>query len=293
MQSTRRFLPPIFTGTLLMALAMAGCGDQSTAPNAGISASEAQDVANVVSTDADAILDASTMDPATGVALAPARTSPPPCTPAKSPSSPANSDGDPVPDSVRFDFSGCAFTRGNFSFAISGLIDALDPTPATTDFGIRLVFTGFTVARTNETTSRTTTAEFNGTRQITGNADALNHIITNFTTKVTLPGGGTVTHVKNWNATFTADTPGSIVLGQLLPSGILNIAGTSQWSRGSDESFALTITTSGLHFNASCTIAPRFDAGSSSLVITRHGETVNVLVQHTACGQYTVTRTPG
>ena len=296
MQITKTVSAPLTA--ILVAVAVAACSDEGTAPSTGLSASQVQDVAEVIVTEADATLDAAPLDPATGVALAPtaggpAHSGPPPCTPDVSPNPLSNSDGDAVPDSARFDFAGCTFTRGPYSFVVSGVIDILDPTSVSTDFGIRSVFIGFTWERTITVTSRTTTVEFNGARQVTGNADALQHLITNFQTEITLPRGGTVSHVKDWNSSFTADTPGSIAHGQPLPSGILNIAGSSQWSRGENEVFSITITTSGLHFNASCTVAPRFDAGSTTAVVTRNGETTNVLVQHTACGQYTVTRSQG
>lgn len=287
-------IPRKMPSLLLLAVAVAACGDQSTTPSSGISASVAQDVADVITVDEEALLDASTMDPATGVAVASPVNGPsfssPPCFPEVTPTPPSNSDGDAIPDSARFDFAGCSFVRGNFSISISGLIDIIDPTAAQAGFGIKTVFTGFTSERTFIPTARTTTVEFNGTRQVTGNADALNHLIVNFQTDVTRPGGGTVSHVKDWNATFTADVPGSIAHGQPLPSGTLNVAGSSDWSRGEDEVFSMTITTSGLHFNADCTVAPRFDAGSTMLVVTKRGETTNVLVEHSACGQYTVTR---
>jgi hypothetical protein len=277
--------------TLALAAVLAACQSESTTPSTDLPASVAQDVADVVTTDQEALLDASTLDPSTGVAVAsPAASSPPPCTPGVSPSPPANSDGDMVPDSARFDFTGCSFTRGNYSFVLSGLIDILDPTAAEDGFGIKAGFIGFTRERTFVPTSRVTTAVFNGIRQVSGNSDAINHLITDFHTDVTLPRGRTVSHVKDWNATFTADQPGSIAHGQPVPSGTLNVAGSSAWSRGDNEVFSMSITTSGLHYNAACTVAPRFDAGSSMLVVTRRGETTNVLIEHTACGQYTVTR---
>jgi hypothetical protein len=55
------------------------------------------------------------------------------CTPTTSPTPPTNSDGDPVPDSVRVDFTGCTFAGGSFTATLSGTIDFVDPTPAVTD----------------------------------------------------------------------------------------------------------------------------------------------------------------
>jgi hypothetical protein len=274
----------------LLGLALAACSDGGTGPSTGLTASQAQDVADVVTTDADAMIDASTLT-TTGVAIAPGiQHGSPPCSPSITPNPPSNSDGDAVPDSVRFDFAGCSFSRGLFDFQLSGFIDVTDPVPGPDDFGIRFVFTDFTSQRTLQQTNRTTTVEFNGTRQITGNSSSLSHLITNFRTDVTFPHGGTASHVKDWNGSFTADQAGSITPGQPLPSGTLNIAGSSQWTRGADEVFSITITTSGLHYDASCTVAPKFDAGTVTAVVTRSSQVTNVVIQHTACGQYTVTR---
>lgn len=293
MQRTHR-TRTLLLAALTAALGLSACGDNGTAPSTGaLTASQAQDVADVVATDADAMIDASTVT-STGVMLAPGlNAGNPPCSPAITPIPPLNSDGDLVPDSLRFDFTGCSFSRGPFDFVVSGFIDVTDPVPAPDNFGIRFFFTDFTSSRTLQGTSRTVTVEFNGARQITGTSSTLNHLITNFRTDVTLPGGGTVHHVKDWNGSFTADVAGSIVPGQPLPSGTLNVAGTSHWTRGADEDFSIVVTSSGLHYEAACTIAPKFDAGTMTAVVTRGDVVTNVIIQHTACGQYTVTRSHG
>jgi len=102
--------------------------------------------------------------------------------------------------------------------------------------------------------------------------------------------GSTANHTRNWSATFTADVAGSITFDSPLPSGTWNLAGTSTWTRGS-RTHQVTVTTNpALHFNASCTVVPRFDAGTLTAVVTRNGTVSTVTVQFTACGQYTVTR---
>ena len=58
------------------------------------------------------------------------------------------------------------------------------------------------------------------------------------------------------------------------------------------HSYSLSVTTNPqLHYNASCTKAPRFDAGTLTAVITRANATATVTIQFTGCGQYTVTVT--
>jgi hypothetical protein len=83
----RRTTPQGIVAAVLIGLALAACSDGGTSPSSGLTASQAQDVADVVTTDADAMLDASTLT-STGVTLAPGiQPSSPPCSPAITPKS--------------------------------------------------------------------------------------------------------------------------------------------------------------------------------------------------------------
>ena len=96
--------------------------------------------------------------------------------------------------------------------------------------------------------------------------------------------------MRTWESIFTADVAGSIMRDALLPSGTWSVNGTSSWTRG-QRSYSLTVTTNPpLHYNASCTTAPRFDAGKLTAVVVRNSQTVTVTIEFTACGEYTVTR---
>lgn len=279
-------------GTL--ALGLAACSSTSNGPSnpPALSQAQADSVGETLSADASELIDASTFAGGSGVALSAGSSLVPPagCVPATSPASPTNSDADPVPDSVRFDFSGCSFTIGNYTYTAGGTIDFLDPTPLATDFALRSKFTDFTRSRTNNLLNRTVATKQNGTRLIAGNADSLLHTITNFTTDYTFADGSTARHVKDWNSKFKADVAGSIAHGFPLPDGNLTIAGTSTWTRGG-ATWNLSLTTPvPLHRNATCAVPPRFDSGTAVAVVTRNGNTSTVTVQFTACGQYTVTR---
>src|SRR5438034_202201 len=92
------------------------------------------------------------------------------------------------------------------------------------------------------------------------------------------------------NSAFTADVPGSIQPDARLPSGTLSIEGTSTWTRGTNTYSLVVSTDPVLHYNASCTVRPKFDAGTLHVTVTRNGTASNVTVAFTACGQYTVTR---
>jgi hypothetical protein len=113
---------------------------------------------------------------------------------------------------------------------------------------------------------------------------------TNFRTDYVYGNGATAEHVRTWAVLFTADVAGSIQPNALLPSGSWTVTGTSSWTR-SHSSYSLTVTTNPpLHYNASCTTAPRFDAGTITAVVTQGTHTMTVSIQFTACGKYTVTR---
>ena len=214
--------------------------------------------------------------------------------PTVSPLAPANSDGDRVPDSLRFDFAGCSFTGTRFTVALSGTIDIVDPTATTTDHAIEWKFGDFTRSVTRLATGGTFSTKQNGVRTVTASADALTHSEQNFETDFTYPDGSTATHLRNWNSTFTADVPGSIQPDQRLPSGTWSIAGTSSFTTG-DRSYELMVSTNpDLHYDASCTVRPKFDSGTLHVQVTRMNGTetqqMTVTIAFTACGQYTVTR---
>jgi|SRR5689334_21515830 len=282
-------------GTVAVA-AFAACSD-STSPSSQLTQAEANNVAEVVTTDAAALPEGATFSSATGTTFAagpmlgapvmPAATAN--CTPTKTPASPANSDGDPVPDSVHVDFTGCTFSNPPYTATLSGSIDFVDPTPTVTDRALRTRYTDFTRSVTNTTTNLTRSAKENGTRTIVGTADAL-QIADTMQTDYTFATGTTATHVRKWAANFTADQAGSIQIGSPLPSGNWTVNGSSTWTSGT-SSYSLSVSTNPpLHFNASCTVEPRFDSGTLTAVVTKNSTTTNVTVQFTACGQYTVTR---
>ena len=278
-------------GTVAFA-AFAACSDSSS-PSSTLSQAEANNVAEVVTTDAAQLPEGATFNSSTGAPFASgpigAPASPASCTPTKTPASPANSDGDPVPDSVHVDFAGCTFTNGTFTASLSGAIDFVDPTPTVTDRALRTRFTDFTRSITNSATNQTRSVKDNGTRMVVGSADALQFADT-MQTDYTFAGGATATHVRKWAASFTADQAGSIQMGSALPSGTLSINGSSTYASGTNN-YSLSVATSPpLHHNAGCTVQPRFDAGTLTASVMKNGTTSNVTIQFTACGQYTVTR---
>ena len=248
--------------------------DHSTAPTAPIvSQAQAESLAKTVVSDVVSEMGTATMD---GAAAAPAATlfataplatgTASQCIPAKSPASPLDSDHDGVPDSVRFDYTGCVISYPLAIDSLSGTIDLIDPTPLTADHAVERVFTNFRRATVNLISGATTAVTDNGVRTASHDMTTLRTSETNFRTDYVYANGAVAEHVRTWTSLFTADVAGTILPNTLLPSGTWTVTGTSSWTRG-HSSYSLTVTTDPpLHYNASCTTAPRFDAGKITAV---------------------------
>ena len=296
-------LRPLGAATgLVLALVLAGCSDSTTPSASGnlMTTTEAQSLADDVADDLTGLADASAYDVSTGLSLSVAPiggasiNTPPPACVTISPTVPTSTDGDIVPDSVRFDYSQCVFTRanGNIIDSLSGTIDFLDAQPTIASLGVRHVFTDFVRSRTNVPfPARSFSAVDNGAREWGASADTLGHTITNFVTVRTHPLGRSTTHTRDWVGHFTADLAGSIVLGFPLPAGDWTVNGTGTWARGNRSWSVVTSTITAMHYNPACTVEPRIDSGEVTLTLTRNGVVSNVDVLFTACGSFTVVRT--
>jgi hypothetical protein len=279
-----------------VALALAACKtDNTTTPGTGLlTQQQADSIAATVATDLDGEITTATLDGLGGGSIAASEPVASPmsmqCIPNKSPNPPVNSDSDGVPDSVRFDYAGCVISLPLEVDSISGTIDVIDPTPAAKDHAVERIFTNFEHLTLRLLTGARSSVTANGVRRASRDTTTIHVSETNFRTDFVGPKGGTAEHVRTWDVVFTADVAGSIQPNTLLPSGTWSVNGTSSWTRG-ERSYSLTVTTDPpLHYNASCTTAPRFDAGKLTAVVTKGTETMTVTIEFTACGQYTVTR---
>ena len=282
---------------IVVALLAACSTSPLTSPqNPVLTQPQANAVAEVVATDAASLVGGATLDEATGMpfALAPMPGAPAlalssaTCSPTRTPSPVTNSDGDPVPDSVRVDFTGCTFTGGGHTVTLSGSIDIVDPTPTTTDRAFRTRSNAFTRSITSSTGTTRSVVE-NGVRSVVGTPDQI-QITDTMQTDYAFGNGTTASHARKWLATFTADQAGSIQMASRLPSGNWSVSGSSTFTSATN-SYSLSVTTSApLHFNTSCSVEPRFDSGTLTAVVTKGTASTTVTIQFTACGQYTVTR---
>ena len=289
-----------FTGILgvaaALALGAAACSTDNIAPSSLVlSQAQADSLAEQVVFDAEDEVAGATITTGSGAGAAASLAGPGSgglshCTPTRTPASPGDADGDGVPDSVHVDFTGCVLSFPLETDTVRGTIDVLDPTKLVPDHSVVRIFTNLARVRVYLISGKLTSETRNGTRRTSRDATTLAHTETNFRTDYVFRNGGTATHVKTWTSQFTADVAGSIQPDQPLPSGTWTIAGTSSWTRGAN-SYALTAATNPpLHYSASCTDAPRFDAGTLTLAVARNAHAATVTIQFTACGQYTVTR---
>ncbi|HET8624553.1 MAG TPA: hypothetical protein VFM14_13400 [Gemmatimonadales bacterium] len=278
----------------LMLAGLSACADDGAGPSSGaLTQAQAELAAEAVSDDADAQVDALTSSAADAASFAAGRA---PfgaqCTPVPNVSPvPVDTDGDVVPDSVRFTFDPpCVLSLALRTITLTGIIDVVDPTPVDLDWARRLRFADFRTTRERLLSGAAVSALRNGVRTVTGNADALHHDVTAFTTEFTHADGSVTAHTRTWSSDFTADIPGSIGRNEPLPSGTWDISGSSTWTRENGEWSASVTTNPALHYDAACSEAPRFDGGTLTLVVTRGGSTSTVTIEYTTCGEHEVTR---
>lgn len=288
-----RFLPALAIASVA---GLAGCSDRLTQPAASLSRAQADSLGDAMVADAQSELDVATATGAVpflfGGSPAGADATPttsPTCAPAVSPLPPADADNDFVPDSVRLEWSDCALSFRRGTDTIRGTIDIVDPTPTVADRALTQVFTEFTRIFVDGM-GRVRSIALNGSRSIIRDASHIAFTETDFRTDLAFRDGSTASHLRNWDAAFTADVAGSIVGDFGLPSGTLTIDGTSTWSRDATSYDLQVSTPAALHYDAACTNRLRFDAGQLVAVVTTDGATATVTIDFTACGQYRVTK---
>jgi hypothetical protein len=202
------------------------------------------------------------------------------------PSTAADSDGDGVPDDAIYVFTAppCRFSgsRGG-TLDVVGQLRIQDPAPAAAGFGYEAALTGLRNRFISGDKKVITDVERNGTRVLSGSVSSL-ILSTDLQVKRLFAGKPDAFIDQQWTVTFTP--AGSLQINAPLPSGELDIVGSMNWSRGTED-FALTVTTpTVLHYNATCTdTVQRIDAGELNLAGTIEGVAGFVRVRWTGCGK--------
>ena len=172
--------------------------------------------------------------------------------PCVSPSSAADSDGDGVPDDATYLFTAppCRFTgwRGG-TLDIVGSLRIQDPSSTSAGFGYDATLTGLRSRFTSADTKVIYDVTRNGTRTLSGSVSSL-LLTADLQVIRTFAGHPDAAIDKQWSLNFTPATP--LQINAALPSGTLDIAGTIDWTRGT-EHFVLTVTTpTPLQYDAGC-----------------------------------------
>jgi hypothetical protein len=186
---------------------------------------------------------------------------------------PVDTDGDGVPDDATYTFTAppCRYSdvRG-FTLDVVGQLRVVDPVPESAGFGAVVDFTNFRFTLTTDDADRNYSVTRNGRVTLTGSPTGL-ELSSEMQILRTFSGlsDAAVEHV--WTMSFDPET--TLQINQPLPSGVLTIAGTVNWTRG-NETFELTLTTvTPLHYNAACEdTGQRFDEGELAVSGT-FGET--------------------
>ena len=252
----------------LTTLTTIACGDDLTTGNSALPNGAVDDIGITMRDEVEASLSAltltSSLDPL-GVARAPTS----PALACVNSSTPEDSDGDGVPDDAVYLFTAppCRFTgwRGG-TLDIVGQLRIQDPAPIQAGFGYEGTLTGLRTRFTTADNEVIYDVTRNGTRVLSGSVSNL--ILTSDLQVIRTFGGqpdGAVD--KEWTLTYSPER--NIQINTPIPGGTLDIAGSVDWTRGT-EHYVLTVTTpTPLHYNDGCVeTVQRIDRGEMHLAGT-------------------------
>jgi hypothetical protein len=168
-------------------------------------------------------------------------------------STPADNDGDGVPDDATYVLTAppCQFEgwRGG-TLDLVGQLRLQDPAPTDAGFGYDATLTVLRTRYTNATKDAIYDVERNGTRTLSGSVAGL-LLTSDLVLKRTFVGKPDANITEQWTVNYVPATP--LQINGPVNSGTLDISGTLNWSRG-DEQLSLVITTpTPLEYEASCT----------------------------------------
>jgi hypothetical protein len=205
--------------------------------------------------------------------------------PCVTPSSAADSDGDGVPDDATFVFIAppCRFTgwRGG-TLDIVGSLRIQDPTATSAGFGYEATLTGLRSRFTSADPQVIYDVTRNGTRTLSGSVTGL-MLTAELQVIRTFAGHPDAAVDKQWSLNFTPATP--LQINAPLPSGSLDIAGTVDWTRGTEHLVLTIATPTPLEYDPGCTdTVQRIRAGEMTATGT-FGETEGLLrIRWRGCG---------
>jgi hypothetical protein len=202
------------------------------------------------------------------------------------PSTATDSDGDGVPDDAIYILTAppCRFTgwRGG-TLDIVGQIRIQDPAPTGAGFGYEGTLTGLRTRFTSGDKKTIYDVTRNGTRTLSGSVSSLT-LSADLQVVRTFAGQPDAAVDEQWTVTYT---PGaSLQINAPLPSGTLDITGTMNWTRGTEDFQLIVTTPTPLHYNAGCSdTVQRIDAGELDAAGIIEGVAGTVRVRWSGCGK--------
>ena len=277
-----------FLAATLTAFAMLGCRAEissGSGPADEITGDVGASFRDEVEAGLSALTLGSALDPL-GTTLAAATATSIMAAPCVSPSTATDSDGDGVPDDATYLFTAppCRFTgwRGG-TLDIVGQLRIQDPAPSSAGFGYEATLTGLRSRFTSADSKVIYDVTRNGTRSLSGSTAGL-LLTTDLQVVRTFAGHPDAAIDKQWVVNYTPAAP--LQINEPLPSGALDIAGTADWTRGTEQ-FTLVVTTpTPLQYDASCTdTVQRIKAGELHAAGTFGDMKGFVRVRWTRCGE--------
>jgi hypothetical protein len=269
----------------LTAFGVVGCGDSLSTGNSILPDGASDDIGATARDEVENALSAltlpSSLDPL-GTAQAPTAHAPG-CV---NPSTPADADGDGVPDDAIYLFTAppCRFNgwRGG-TLDIVGQLRVQDPSPGQAGFGYEGTLTGLRTRFTTADNKVIYDVTRNGTRVLSGSVSSL-LLSADLQVIRTFAGKPDAAIDQQWTLTYTPESP--LQINTPIPGGTLDFAGTMDWTRGTQH-YVMTVTTpSPLHYNNGCTdTVQRIDAGEMRLAGTFDETDGSVVVRWSECGR--------
>ena len=202
------------------------------------------------------------------------------------PTSPADTDGDGVPNDATFVLTAppCRFTgwRGG-TLDIVGLLRIQDPAPSSAGFGYEATVTDLRSRFISADNKVFYDVTRNGTRTLSGSTAGL-LLTAELQVKRNFAGHPDATLDKQWAVTYTPAAP--LQINGSLPTGSLEIAGTVTWDRGAEHLDLVVTTPTPLRYNADCIdTVQRIDRGELHAAGTFEGDEAVLRVRWSECGK--------
>lgn len=201
-------------------------------------------------------------------------------------SSTTDADADGIPNDATLTFQNPPCTASGFhggSLAVTGSVRIQDPSGANST-AFDLTLTNLAWAFTDSAGRGVYTAVRNGTRTRIGSTSAA-RVINDITIQRQRPPIATATLTIQTTDSFIAATPGTLQVGQPLPSGFATITGAITWHRSTENWSLAVATTSPLQFDATCLTTPqRIVAGQLTLTGTVANVPGVLTVTWSGCG---------